>query len=100
MSGMRCRRESVRSAERWLLLIGDALVLTVAAGTSRRAVAVGYDAPEAQHDLTDLDRVEDSNCLVQTPATIEPAFVLSEERFNAIGALHVQAIGRSLATVE
>ena len=75
-------------------------MVTAAAGTNHLAVAVGYDAPEAPHELTDLGRVEDRDRLVQTPAAIEPIWVVSEERLNAISAVHVQIIGASLAMGE
>ena len=74
--------------------------VTAAAGTNHLAVAVGYNAPEAPHELTDLGRFEDRDRLVQTAAAIEPIWVVREERLNAISAVHVQIIGASLAMGE
>ena len=69
-------------------------MLTATVGTNRPAVAVGRDAPEAQHDLTELGGVKDRDCLAQTPLAVELTCAGSKERIDAIdAAVHAQIIG-------
>jgi hypothetical protein len=56
-------------------------------------VAIWYDGPEAPDDLIDLGRVENRDCLAQTPTAIDLTWVGSEARLDAIDVVHVRIIG-------